>query len=215
MNRRNFFKAVSIGAATTAVEVLAGEKVISLKDHLEFPSYQNPLGNYITDPDKLIIGKNIRIDVKRKYIHLYEESTAQALYSFLKEIWKIEGEYVLHHFPMVAITPEQFEAVDGWTINQYGLRMTGIAQKNWDGNSIKEFASVILLSREGQIFHGEIDSKHDGYKVPNGECIELIDGIPEGYYYQKTEISERIPLMEHITKLTDIKKLTYQCYRIV
>ena len=40
--------------------------------------------------------------------------TLQALYSFLKEEWKADADLIAYPFPMVAITPEQFEFVEGW-----------------------------------------------------------------------------------------------------
>jgi hypothetical protein len=40
--------------------------------------------------------------------------TLQALYSFLKEEWKADSALIALPFPLVAITPEQFEFIEGW-----------------------------------------------------------------------------------------------------
>lgn len=40
----------------------------------------------------------------------------QTLYSFLKETWKSDAELIQYPFPMVAITSEQFEFVEGWRL---------------------------------------------------------------------------------------------------
>lgn len=40
--------------------------------------------------------------------------TMQALYSFLKEEWKADSNLIALPFPLIAITPEQFEFVEGW-----------------------------------------------------------------------------------------------------
>lgn len=42
-------------------------------------------------------------------------ATMQALYSFLKEEWKADDALIALPFPLVAITPEQFEFIEGWT----------------------------------------------------------------------------------------------------
>ena len=42
-------------------------------------------------------------------------ATGQAVYSFMKEEWKNDNDLIKFPFPMIAITPEQFEFVEGWT----------------------------------------------------------------------------------------------------
>ena len=65
--------------------------------------------------------KSVHVDTNAKGIYLLEQGnlstdgvTGQALYSFLKEEWKSDASLIPHQFPMVAVTPEQFEFVDGW-----------------------------------------------------------------------------------------------------
>jgi len=43
-------------------------------------------------------------------------ATGQALYSALKVLWKNSSTYIKFPFPMEAITPEQFEFINGWRL---------------------------------------------------------------------------------------------------
>lgn len=65
--------------------------------------------------------KSVMIDTAQKRLYLLEEGllstdgvTMQALYSFLKEEWKADADLIQNAFPVVAVTPEQFEFTDGW-----------------------------------------------------------------------------------------------------
>jgi len=84
----------------------------------------------ITDPDSLVRASeraklgddgNIWIDTPTgtislaKYGDLTDDGVAiQAVYSYLKEEWKTDAALIKFPFPMVAITPEQFEFVESW-----------------------------------------------------------------------------------------------------
>ena len=65
--------------------------------------------------------KNIHFDVDARDVYLLEEgllsgdgATMQAIYSFAKEAWKDDADLVKHPFPLIAVTPEQFEYIDDW-----------------------------------------------------------------------------------------------------
>ena len=65
--------------------------------------------------------KSVMIDTGQKYIYLLEQGnlsvdgvTMQALYSFLKEEWKTDADLIQNAFPVISITPEQFEYTEGW-----------------------------------------------------------------------------------------------------
>lgn len=65
--------------------------------------------------------KSVMIDVNQKRVYLLEKGnlsvdgvTMQALYSFLKEEWKSDADLIKDAFPVVSITPEQFEFIEGW-----------------------------------------------------------------------------------------------------
>jgi hypothetical protein len=123
----------------------------------------------ILDPDSLVrasalieVGTdgNIWIDTAAKEISLAsfgdlsdDGVTIQALYSYLKEEWKSDNELIKYPFPMVAITPEQFEFVDDWkpadANTQNFFRDGGYAIKNTDGSSAEEYAGIITLGSLG------------------------------------------------------------------
>lgn len=78
--------------------------------------------------------------------------TLQALYSFLKEEWRNDPNgknLAAFPFPMVPITNEQFEFVDGWDLfndtARYLIRDAGWAVKNTAGNTTQMWAGVIGL----------------------------------------------------------------------
>lgn len=77
----------------------------------------------------------------------------QAIYSYLKEEWKNDDALIKFPFPMIAITPEQFEFVDGWepcgttTINLFrdgGFAITSA------GTTWEEWAGIISLGSVGE-----------------------------------------------------------------
>ena len=75
----------------------------------------------ITEPDDLNQGTEITIDTSGQTITLAvagnlsnDGVTGQALYSFLKEEWKNDSSLIPYPFPMVSITPEQFEFIENW-----------------------------------------------------------------------------------------------------
>ena len=75
----------------------------------------------IVDPDDLNQATEVTIDTGALTIDLNiagnlsaDGVTGQCLYSFLKEEWKNDSSKTPFQFPMVAITPESFEFVEGW-----------------------------------------------------------------------------------------------------
>jgi hypothetical protein len=74
----------------------------------------------ITDPSDLS-STEVTITTGTRQITLNEAGnlsddgvTFQALYSYLKEQWKDDSSLIPFPFPLVAITPEQFEFVEDW-----------------------------------------------------------------------------------------------------
>ena len=78
--------------------------------------------------------------------------TLKALYSFLKEEWKNDPNsknLAAFPFPMVPITDESFEFVDGWDLlndtARYLIRDAGWTVKNTSGNTTQQWAGIIGL----------------------------------------------------------------------
>lgn len=77
----------------------------------------------ITNPNELNQGAEVTIDAINKTIELHVAGnlsdngvTGQAFYSFLKEEWRNDAELIAYNFPIIAITPERFKFVEGWTL---------------------------------------------------------------------------------------------------
>ena len=78
--------------------------------------------------------------------------TLKSLYSFLKEEWRTDPNtknLAAFPFPMVPITDESFEFVDGWDfandVSRYLIRDAGWTVKNVSGNTVQMWAGVIGL----------------------------------------------------------------------
>jgi len=78
--------------------------------------------------------------------------TLKALYSFLKEEWRLDPHsknLAAFEFPMTPITDESFEFVGGWNFNndasRYLIRTAGWTVKNTTGATVEQWAGVIGL----------------------------------------------------------------------
>lgn len=120
----------------------------------------------ITDPDSLNQGVEVTITPGALTIQLAvagnlsnDGASLQALYSFLKEEWKTDANLIRFPFPMVAITPEQFEFVQGWEpadATTRNLFRTGGWREISAASAVKrEYAGIISL--------GNIDVADTGY----------------------------------------------------
>lgn len=78
----------------------------------------------------------------------------QALYSFIKERWKSDATLIKYPFPMEAITAEQFEFINGWTLtdgtgglqdSKKLIRDAGWAERDTSNVVQKEYAGIISL----------------------------------------------------------------------
>ena len=118
---------------------------------------------FITDPDQLNQATEVVILTGPRTIQLAAAGnlndagstaadngvTGQALYSFLKEEWKNDALLIPHPFPMVAITPEQFEFTADWepaddTTRNF-IRSAGWSEVDDNGNVKRQYAGVISL----------------------------------------------------------------------
>ena len=120
----------------------------------------------ITDPDDLNQGTEITIDTSAKTIALAvagnlsnDGVSGQALYSFLKEEWKNDASLIPYPFPMVSITPEQFEFVEGWVpandTTRNLIRFAGWREINASSVLEREYMGIVSL--------GNIDSSDTAY----------------------------------------------------
>lgn len=117
--------------------------------------------------------------------------TLQAFYSYLKEEWKTDANLIKYPFPMVAITPEQFEFVDGWQPSNQStsdlFRDGGYAIKNANGTSAEEYVGVITLGTLGetdQVYFQQVEDGASENIVLTGvvnQCVKVYgDGSGHG-----------------------------------
>ena len=120
----------------------------------------------ITDPDNLNQGTEITLSTAALTFDLSvtgnmsdDGATGQALYSFLKEEWKTDASLIPYPFPIVSITPEQFEFIEGWKpandTTRNLMRSCGWREIAADGTVNREYMGVITL--------GSIDSADTAY----------------------------------------------------
>ena len=120
----------------------------------------------ITDPDDLNQGTEITISAAGKTIALTvagnlsnDGVSGQALYSFLKEEWKNDASLIPYPFPVVSITPEQFEFVEGWVpandTTRNLIRFAGWREINASSVLEREYMGIISL--------GNIDGSDTAY----------------------------------------------------
>ena len=110
----------------------------------------------ITDPDQLNQNTEIVIDTINKTLSLSVAGnlddggvTGQALYSFLKEEWKTDASLIPYPFPMVSITPEQFEFIASWVpaddTTRNLLRSCGWRELDETNVTTREYMGIISL----------------------------------------------------------------------
>lgn len=116
----------------------------------------------ITDPDLLKQSgatPNVVFNATNRTIQLTQAgaldsggTSIQALYSFCKEQWKYDSTLIKYPFPMIAITPEQFEFVDGWkplNTTTIGLFRDGGFAITSGGSVREEYIGCITLGSVG------------------------------------------------------------------
>jgi hypothetical protein len=118
----------------------------------------------IIDPDNLVLTTDVVIDTTAKTIEIKTTGAVtsagstggvlgQTLYSWLKEQWKSSSTFIKYPFPMEAITPEQFEFINGWApkddTTRNLIRTAGWAEKNSAGTVLRKYAGVVSLGTLG------------------------------------------------------------------
>lgn len=114
----------------------------------------------IIDPDNLVDGTEIAVTTGTKKITLSiagnlssDGVSLKCVYSKLKELWKSSSTYIRHPFPMVPITDEQFELVNGWDFfdddTRKLVRTGGWALYDSSGVLQSKYAGIVTLGSIG------------------------------------------------------------------
>lgn len=187
----------------------------------------------ITDPDDLVDGLNIIIDTTEKTVELTKAGVLdddgvviKAVYSKLKELWRDNIEYVKFPFPMIPITDEQFEIVNGWdwegddTRNL--LRTGGWARVDVNGVTQEMYAGVIslgILGEEDQVYYQQEDGGSTQNIVLTGvvnQAVKIFDlGESEDFREYLKLFCREFGKTYAFAELQEIgvSRLTYQAYR--
>lgn len=215
MNRRGFFGAVGAVGAAAAATVLSANTNEILQKPIEYTRtivpHENLRGEIINDPDLLISNKYLTFDVDKKIFNLTAPATMQAVYSAAKWRWKMDRALAMYAFPFVALTPEMFQAQDGWTAGHEAIkniRTAGLAILTEGYEIDKEYAGIELLSQTGIVFGLGTET------IANGGLVEIVDGKMQGHY-QKHPGAEIEVLQDVVEKCIGTYEMTYIHYRIV
>ncbi len=189
----------------------------------------------IFDPDNLNDGTEIVVNTTTKTVRLVvagnlstDGVTLKCVYSKLKELWKTSGTYVKFAFPMIPITDEQFELVNGWDFfddtSRYLIRTGGWAVKDSAGVSLEEWAGIVSLGSIGgsdQPYFQQVSGGSSTNFQRTGainQAVKIYGDATHGNFdyrsYLKLFVREYQKLYS-TASLTDIgvATMTYQAYR--
>lgn len=158
----------------------------------------------ITDPDNLSVTE-VTIDTANLDIALNEAGnlssdgvTLQSLYSYLKEEWKNDNNLIKFQFPMVAITSEQFEFVEGWKpandATRKLIRTGGWSEFDAAGDQTREYLGVITLGSIGgsntayYAFASDTSKTDFTYSGAVNEAIQTFGDASNGNFDKRSEV---------------------------
>lgn len=191
----------------------------------------------ITDPDFLRQDIEVRIRPTGLFISLHETGnlttdgvTLQAVYSFLKEQWRLDNNLIKYPFPMEAITPEQFELKNSWNFSGQGtknlVRDGGWAVKDSVGLSSEEYINLVTLGSfaatgdKAYYQQSSTSASTDAvYAGPTNQAIQVYQSGAAGFDYRnyfKIFLREQGKKYDSYDLLTNqsISALTYKKYAL-
>lgn len=154
----------------------------------------------ILDPDLLVDTTDIVVNTTNKTIQILTTGSVsnegatggvagQCLYSWLKEKWKTNSTYIKFPFPMEAITPEQFEFINGWKpaddATRKLIRTAGWAEKDAAGTVLRRYMGVVSLGSLGltdQPYYrfGTDSATNFTYPGPVNEAVQIYGNVDNG-----------------------------------
>lgn len=174
----------------------------------------------ITDPDLLADSaaddgsQETYIDTAAKTIKLTvvgnlstDGVTLKALYSFLKEQWKndpLTKNLPAFPFPMIPITDESYELVDGWDFedntSRYLIRTAGWTVRNTSGNVTQKWAGVIGLGSiesDDQLYFYQGAGSPTNFQLTGqvNQAVQILrDDDGDGVYAEGSDFDRRTSL---------------------
>lgn len=193
MDRRNFLKLTGVAAATLPVMGMPSFGGINRKplpseqQNLSTPGYihSKDCFNFIQCPDEFQKG-DLWIDPKDHIIYVYTPCTGQALYSILKEEWRVncydfsDEDLIQYLFPLVAITAQMFETQGDWTIvGLQHLRNCGLHITKTD----EMYAGIVALGQTLETTHMTVNDFRFPYPGPINSLVPISDQDPESLVF--------------------------------
>jgi len=152
----------------------------------------------IVDLDNLTRGTEVVFDTTNKTIQLIKIGnldddgvTLQALYSFCKNRWKLDSDLIKFPFPLISITEQKYEFVNGWTpldpttINL--IRYAGFAIKDSvTGLSTEEYMGFVTLgsmSSDSQVYYQQSSTGSATDIILTGavnQCVKIYGDASHG-----------------------------------
>lgn len=173
----------------------------------------------INDPDQITPGTEVTVTTATETITLNNGSgqlsedgiTGQALYSYLKEEWKDDNEglgYIKFTFPMLAITPEQFEfgnngsKFSNWQLASASrdlMRKAGWREYDDAGTNLREYIGAVTLGnidstsktvgdKAYYYFENDTDVTEFTYAGPVDEPIQIFGDVNNGNFDKRSEV---------------------------
>ena len=156
----------------------------------------------IVDPDNLNQNVEVEFITGSKTIALTKAGnlstdgvSLQTLYSFIKEEWKNDSNLIKYAFPMVSITSEQFELINGWNFSgstadpsasAYLIRDGGWAVVDPNtGQNTEEWANITTLGSfdapsTDLAYYLQQDENIAGFGVANPVDFQLPGQVNQG-----------------------------------
>lgn len=131
--------------------------------------------------------------------------TLKALYSFLKEEWlddPFSKGFAAYAFPMVPITDESFEFVEGWDLvddnARYLIRTAGWTVRNLAGNVTQQWAGIIglgAIESDDQLYYQQTAGGAATNVVLTGQINQAVqilrDDDGDGNYAEGSDFDRR------------------------
>jgi hypothetical protein len=156
----------------------------------------------IVDPDLLVDTTDIVVNTTNRTIRILTTGavdnegatggvTGQALYSWLKEEWKSNADYIKFPFPMEAITPEQFEFINDWVpfddATRKLIRTAGWTERTAAGAVERRYMGVVSLGSLGvtdQPYYrfGTATATNFTYQGPVNEAVQIFGDASNGNF---------------------------------
>jgi hypothetical protein len=191
----------------------------------------------ITDPDLLNDGTEVVIDPALKTVQLLEAgnlsedgATLKAVYSFLKEEWRTNGELIRYDFPMTPITDEQMQIGvssrnNGWNWEDVTtrelLRTGGWQEISLAGVVLAEYAGIVTLGNledPTQVYYQQQSAGASADFVLTGPVNQAVKTYEDGGFDYRSFMKVLAREQGDIYGSSDlaaigVTTMTYQVYR--